>query len=495
MALTVPDYETGPGGRLVRTAILLFCTATLLIICLKVIGQGYYPPDDALRHVAKVVSGKDWNEILVIRDEIKMDSHPGWHKLLGLLYKTCNAGPTVLLNFSVIILFVLFVMTPAFLFRRPEAWIASLCLFSVFYFGPLYRIFLGRPFIFTMFLALMFCFLWPRIRDKEKPCMELSLYAFLVAVSTWIHGTWFFLSLPLLALFLARQWRVFLLMGVATILGIIIGASLTGHPVMFLKQTFLQAVWAFGSHDFQRQLVTELRPHRGESIILLLVSLFLLWRKVRGEWDKNCLDNPIFILGMTGWVMGFVAIRLWTDWGWPAMVFWFALEIQTVLEKHVSKYDIKSLAATAVLCLVLFLSMTSDWGERWSERAIPEWPRVERTEQKPWLPEGDGILYSDSMYVFYQVFFQNPAGSWRYMLGFEPVWMPEEDLKIYRHIQLTRGKDSSYDPWIKKMTDKDRMILIRNSEPEIGGLVWQEVAPTVWSGRIEEKTSGPGRHG
>jgi len=39
-----------------------------------------------LPRVAKVVSGKSWNHLPVRRDEIRTDSHPGWHVILGELF-------------------------------------------------------------------------------------------------------------------------------------------------------------------------------------------------------------------------------------------------------------------------------------------------------------------------------------------------------------------------------------------------------------------------
>lgn len=116
---------------------------------------------------------------------------------------------------------------------------------------------------------------------------------------------------------------------------------------------------------------------------------------------------------------------------------------------------------------------------------MAEWPKMENDEQVSWLPEDGGILYSDNMMVFYNIFYNNPHGPWRYILGFEPIWMPKEDLEIYRNIQLSDGKAESFTPWIKKMTEKDRMILIRTKEPKTDELEWHETTPTVWSGRVK----------
>lgn len=72
------------------------------------------------------------------------------------------------------------------------------------------------------------------------------------------------------------------------------------------------------------------------------------------------------------------------------------------------------------------------------------------------------------------------------MLGFGPTWMPQEDLTIFRRIQFSPDRAESYDPWIEKMTEKDRMLLLRASKPNMPRLEWHEVVPTV-------KFNGAGR--
>ncbi len=89
----------------------------------------------------------------------------------------------------------------------------------------------------------------------------------------------------------------------------------------------------------------------------------------------------------------------------------------------------------AVAC-VLFLSVTSDYNSRWTSSKSVQYLSSEKPEHKNWLPEKGGIIYSNSMYVFYQTFYANPQADWRYILGFEPTMMPPEDLAIFRNIQL-----------------------------------------------------------
>jgi hypothetical protein len=469
--------------KLLRSAVLFICLAALLLTCLQILGHGYSPMDDALRHVAKVLSGKEWREVLVMRPEIAMDSHPGWHFILQQVSRLTRSDPALLLDFSVLFLFLLFVLPPLFLFNRPEAWVLSLLSFSLFSFGTMHRLFYGRPFVFSMLLIVALCFLWERIRDNRAPIVELAAFALISALSTWIHGTWFLLALPICALGLARQWRVSALMAAAAAAGILLGAAFTGRPLILLHQMIYQAVLSLGHHDFQRQLVSELQPFDGSPIAVILIAAMLIWRRARGQWKRECVDNPVFILGVLGWVLGFVAARFWSDWGWPAFALWTAMEVQDVLEKYLDEFDPRRLVIAAAACLILFLSLSNDHGSRWTGMLGPQWPQMTNAEHRKWLPEPEGILYSDGMDVFYRIFYNNPHGDWKYVLGFEPVWMPEDDLNIYRHIQLTRGKPESYAPWVKKMTEKDRLVLVRQAEPKIEGLEWHEVTPTVWSGR------------
>ncbi|MDZ7696060.1 MAG: hypothetical protein U5R49_03715 [Deltaproteobacteria bacterium] len=367
--------------------VVTLCLATLLIASLCVIGQGFQPSDDALRHVAKVVSGKNWSDILLVRSEITMDSHPGWHAVLTGVQRLFAMEKDDLLVFSIIFLFLLFAFVPLFYFQRPEAWLMALLIMVLFSFGPLFRTFYGRPFIFSIFVTVLFCFLWKRIKDEKKPWIEVIGYAIAAALSTWIHGTWYLLSLPLAALFLARQWRVFWLMSSATAVGVAVGACLTGKPVAFLYQMVFHALEAFDSHLLQRQLVSEFQPFAGAPIVIVVVTLVLLWQRLKGEDISKSLDNPVFFLAGLGWVMGFVAVRFWSDWGWPAMTVWLALELQRILEQGVKPFTLKRLSIVVAACLVLFLALTNDRGSRWTRNLGVPWPKMAEADHRPWLPD------------------------------------------------------------------------------------------------------------
>ena len=65
-------------GRYVPPAVWLVTVVVLILVPLKIIGYGFLPPDDALRHAAKAVSGKAWQDILVMRSDFAIDPSPGW---------------------------------------------------------------------------------------------------------------------------------------------------------------------------------------------------------------------------------------------------------------------------------------------------------------------------------------------------------------------------------------------------------------------------------
>ncbi len=477
------DHVLTPFRKLLRTAILFACLTTAFMGAMRSMGHGYQPSDDALRHVAKVVSGRDWQDILVVRPDITVDSHPGWHATLDFVARFTGDDGGALLFFSVTALFLCVILPATFFFKRPEAWIGAWLFMTLFAFGRVARLFFGRPFIVSVCLMLVFCALWEHVRDREKPYGTCAVYAVLTALSVWIHGTWYLLALPLLALLVCAQWRVAWWMAVATALGVLLGAVLTGDPVAFIRQMLYHAISAFGKHDVQRQLVGEFRPFAGDPMLLVVTGMVLLWRNVRKERDTECARDPVLVLALLGWVGGFFAGRFWYDWGWPALLFWVAREIERVMEGRIEWHSLRRTVLTGVLCLCFYLSLSNDTGGRWST-VLLKMPDMENPEHRPWLPDEGGIVYNDSMHLFYHLFFDNPHGPWRYVLGFEPVWMPNDDLEIYRNIQLKHGTPESYAPWVAKMTEKDRMILRRSSQPEIEGLEWHEITSHFWSGRL-----------
>ncbi len=458
---------------------------TLLIIPFQVLGYGFLPPDDALRHSAKVISGKDWSQILILRDDITMDSHPGWHAILGVIHRITTWDAHSLVLFSVIFLFILFSLTPLLFLRYPESWLCSLITISIFAESWILRLFLGRPYIFTMAVLLTVCFLWPSLKNKKIPFKIIIFFVIAIALSAWVHCAWYLFALPIIAFFLAREWRAGILFSICTAVGVAIGVSLTGHPIIFLQQTIKHLFLAFGSVDVRSILVTEFQPALADVGIIMMVAGMIVWRSLRGRWDKKIVDNPVFILAVISFVLAFVSRRVFIDWGLPALAVWMANEFNEFFGSTLNT-PWRRIALSIVACFVLYLSITADAVNRWSKFKPADYLSVEDHDQRPWLPEPGGIIYSDDMMIFYTTFFKNPNADWRYILGFEPAIMPQEDLKIFRDIQQNRTSYKYFYPWVKKMTPKDRLIIrgSPDSKPKIPELEWYYAAQGTWAGRL-----------
>ncbi|MDD5428447.1 MAG: hypothetical protein PHI58_04315 [Candidatus Omnitrophica bacterium] len=472
--------------------VIIFCLAmaVIILIPLRVMSYGFIPPDDAQRHAAKVISQKNWDEILVLRPGFKADCHPGWHAILGAVQRIGGCDQDALVFFSVIFLFILFCIIPIFFLDFPEAWLASLLAAVVFAPHLIMRLLLGRPFIFTMAVILALCFIWPRLKDKKTPYAAMGILTALVALSAWIHSTsWYLFALPVACFFIAREFRAGTRFAVSAVIGIIIGMSLTGHPFLLLKQTWTLATLAFSGVAARRLLVGEFQPFGGDALIVLFMLGLIAWRKIRGRWNIHVIDNPIFILAAAGWALGFAASRFWTDWGMPAAIFWIMAEINDLFNEKAAMASWRRAFIAFAIAVTLFLAMNADTNSRWTYNLTTEYLSSDEPKQAGWLPEPGGIVYSDDMNVFYQTFFKNPKAQWRYILGFEPVMMLPEDLAILRKIHWNFESGKAFEPWVKKMKPADRLIVrgSYNARPAISGLEWDYAATNTWVGRLPKQ--------
>ena len=484
--------ENKIGGELKELIpVMIFCLAIAVIICipLRVISYGFLPPDDAMRHAAKVISAKSWDQILVLRPEFKMDSHPGWHAILGAFHTVSGCDQDTLVFFSVVLLSAFFCVLPIFLLEFPEAWLATLLSIAILTPHLIFRLFLGRPFIFTMSVILILCFLWPRLKEKKAPYSIMVILVALIAASTWIHGSWYLFALPIACFFISGEVRAGARLAICTAAGIIAGASLTGHPYLFLKQTLIHMMLAFGSVSTQRLLVGEFQSFGGEALMVLFVLGMLVWRKARGKWDVRVVYNPVFILAAAGWALGFIASRFWTDWGMPAAAFWIMTEFSDIFSEKIKAVSWGRAFAALAISGTLFLAVSADVNSRWTYNLTTEYLSQDDPKQAEWLPEPGGIIYSDDMRVFYKTFFKNPKAPWRYILGFEPAMMPPEDLAILRKIHWNFEAGKAFEPWVRKMRPQDRMVISSpyNAKPLIPDLEWYYVATNTWIGRLPKK--------
>jgi hypothetical protein len=478
--------EPRPGVRDALPVPLLargLVLAVLLLVPVHIVGQGYLPTDDALRHAAKAVSGKSWSEILVLRPDITMDSHPGWHAALGAVHRAAGADAHALVLFSVIALFAAATLAPALLLRRPEAWLLALLVLAVADPGVLSRLLQGRPFLLSEGVLIVVLLLWPRLARPLAPRGLLAVVTVLVAAATWVHASWYLFALPLAALALAREWRAAWRFALCLAVGVAVGAGLTGHPFVFLRQTLVHPLLSLGGSAPQRALAIEFQPAGGSPLLAFCLLGALAFRALRGAWRRSAVDNPLFLLAVAGWVLGFAGIRFWADWGVPAALVWLALELQEYLETASGPAAARRLAIAGAAAFACFFSITSDTTGRWSSVDPTFWPLL-RPEAAADLPEPGGILYSDEMRLFYQLFYHRPQAPWRYQVGYEPGLMPPEDLRVYRQI-FTARTSQAFAPWVARMRPQDRLVVRSAGEqpPAIEGLEWHHVGGEVWSGR------------
>jgi hypothetical protein len=469
--------------RYVPLAVWALVFAVLLAIPLKIIGYGFLPGDDALRHVAKAVSGKSWPEILVVGDAFKIDHNFGWHTLLGFLHRAFGWETEPLLIFSLLALFVVVNSVALPWLKRPEAWLAALTIATIISDVP-QRFMLGRPFLLTATALLTILF----AAHKSKPgAKNFILFTALIAACSFVHGVWYLWMLPIAAFFFAGQFSwAFLLLG-AWLAGVLLAAIFTGHPADYLTQAVAIAAQSVGAHATARTEVAELQPFNGEILAVIFLGAIVALRiYLKPANALPFAKNPAFWLVCGCWLLGFRISRFWEDWGWPALMVLAATEVESLLVAKSAADSLRRLLLAAILALASFLALTSDLGSRWTQNLSWSFLAADNPDLAGWLPEHGGILYSPEMAIFYQTFYKNPHGDWRYQTGYEPALMPKEDFETYEKILWNNGDAKSYAPWVAKMKPADRLIIRGNSaqRPNISELEWHYGVSGLWLGRV-----------
>jgi hypothetical protein len=330
---------------------------------------------------------------------------------------------------------------------------------------------------------------WRRFTAPATPYRWMAALTAVMAGLSWLLPT----SAPLFAILLAgfalaRQWRALVRLTICIAAGSIIGYCMTGYP---LKLAHDVAFMLFNAPDLKLQariIVGETQPKGGEMLLLFCLTVPLILRAVRKRWDRRVVDNPLFINAVANIVFGHIAGRFWLDWGMTAALMWLVTEIDAFLEEGSAYDSAKRFMVSAAAAVCFFIVLTSDVGCRWTymlPRYTVNYAKA-APEERPWFPDSGGIMYNSTMTAFYQLFFENPQAPWRYVLGFEAVLMPPDELKIYRDIQRDENGKEVYVPWIDKMRQADRMVVYIPGRwmPAIDRLEWHYMGRDTWFGRL-----------
>ncbi len=470
--------------RHVPLVILLVVAAVILAIPLRIVEYGYLPGDDALRHAAKAVSGKSWQQILVLNDVYKMDHEYGWNLLLEKIHLWTNWNAETLVIFSVMTMFLVVGWSALPWLKRSEAWLVSLLVAMIFSDLP-ERFMLGRPFLITFAILMTILLLWQKNGGAPPKKWMLLLATTLFALGTFVHGVWYLWVLLLGAFFLAGEFRWAISLGVCWAAGVFIGSALTGHPIEYPVQAFKLALLAVGAHATTRTMASELQPFDGDFLALIVMGALLGLRQLAKLNVRPLTANPAFWLACICWLLAFKVDRFWEDWGWPALLVLVTWDLQALLQARFPENSFRRLGLTLWLAAATFLCITSDAHSRWSNTLSDRYLTADNPDIKGWMPDPGGIFYTADMTLFYQTFYKNPTGDWRYMLGFEPTWMPKEDFEIYHSVLWNLGEARTYDPWVKKMQPADRLVIRggRGDSPGIPHLEWRYSGQGIWLGR------------
>jgi hypothetical protein len=466
----------------------------VLVLPFRIISYGYLPPDDALADAAKAVSGKPWPELLLLKSDYLIDNHIGWHTALRQIYIATKWNDESLVLFSMAALFLLVGWSALPWLKRPEAWLITLILVLGVQTPFMRRFMLGRPFLWSLFSLLTLLFLW-QSRGRSPPNKRcLAAMTGLIALAVLLHGVWYFWALPLAAFLLARQFRWAWALAGCWMAGTALAALLTGHPLIYLVEAWRQAWNVIGLHATGRTLVSELRPTSGNWLPLLLLAGLLALRPLARLPAAPLRFQPAFWLACIGWVLGFQAERFWDDWGLPGLMVLMTVDAQLLLQSRLPAHSLNRLALATALALTLFITTTNDADSRWTANLTTEYLTADDPRWAGWLPEAGGIFYETEMGFFYQTFFKNPNAPWRYAVGFEPAFLPEQDFATFQQILWNKGNPAAYAPWVKKMRPQDRLALRAGSNPAayLPQLEWTNTVQSFWIGRLPRAAAKPG---
>lgn len=270
----------------VRLLVYLLLALSPLLVVMR---HRALPFDDGLRHAAKAVSGKAWSDILVLRTDVTMDQHPGWHAMLAWVHQTLHADQAFLVVLEWLTMFLLVTLCPLPQFRRPEAWCGALLLGMVTApYHLVFRLSRGRPYLLTMAAMMTLICLWNKRANQRKNAVYLTTVT-LIGLSVWVHGAWYLWGLVATAILLGDGWKAAFKFGLCMLFGVLLGGMMTGQPVAYLWQQFHHMLLAFGNGSRAAVLVGEFNPIDNAGPWLLLgVGVVMMYKLVTRSWRSVC---------------------------------------------------------------------------------------------------------------------------------------------------------------------------------------------------------------
>jgi hypothetical protein len=468
----------------IAAIILLF--VVFLFVPYRILNFGFMPTDDANRHVAFSVTDRNWTDVLEIEPNLSADHNAGWHYVLKKVHKYLGINKEALLKTVIISLFLIFNLVGTLLSPNIASWIIVMLLIFVFDRSSFIRLLLGRPFIISFIVTLILFKLW--FIEPKKQISSISKYLisiFFISLAVWLHGTWYtFLLLPVALLLSGKVTKSFELC-LIVLLSTVIGAYLTGEFEHFLRFHYEATLNIFTEKIYNWQLVTEFAEGNIYTLWFFptsIIIILLIYSK------KLCLNelskDSLFIMILLCWMLSIKVVRFWVDWGAIALMFWLSNKISYLIE------DMQSVKKPFFRCVLFVFTVlsfaiiipNSSWNNQKDRKSYSvDFSKPQFADYKPL---DGGIIYNDSMNHFYYQYFADPEGKYKYILGFEPAIMPQEDRKIFREIIYSLFHYSSYKPWIDKLTEKDRIFVSYDISSHYPQLDWIKAGKHLWIGKI-----------
>ncbi len=471
---------------MLRVGLLVIGIAIFFYIPLRIIAQGYFPVDDALRHAAHAVDNRSWADVILVNPVFRadMDSHPGWHSFLRAVHHYTGWSTHQLVSFSILVAFWTFALGGMIASGCPPAWLLACALVSVIDPTLFMKLMLGRPLAFSMTAVVVLLFLWNRSREIGWKREAFVVWAVL-SVNIAFHPSAFYLwVIALPPLLYCLRFRSALIFLAAWLAAIFTAAAAFGWyntveaPLVTLRLAMLDG------ETNSEHLVAELQPSGGPVIPLLVVALVVTANHFRGMSFRSETRQVDFCLMVGAWILGLVSARFYGEWALPAMAVWLARQAREALNMGTSGLPraSDSVAAFALLAAVLYFGQTANVRGRYHAPYDNYWLTAPESWLVGALPDPGGILYSASNKEFYALYHRFPRAPFRYSTAFAPGIMPPEDRKVMSQMQAF-GLVQFAKPWVDRMTPQDRIVITAAAKPDWPGMDFQLRLGGDWVGR------------